>query len=362
MAKSARLWHKRCKGFARADRRKVGLKPREATLRFQRLDLNLLVALDALLTERSVSLAADRIYLSQSATSSALGRLREYFDDELLVLKGRQMVLTARAEELIEPVRAVLQQIRSTIAVPPPFDPATSDRMISIMASDFTTEVLLSKAMLDFAETAPNMRFEISPLNDSLIETLERGGADLLITIDYAISSDHPSCVLFDDDYVVVGWADNPLLQQQMDKDLYFDLGHISVRFGKSRVPAFDEWFMQSNAMQRRVEIIAPSFVSVPGMLVGSRRIATMHRRLAQRVAQHLPLKIMPVPFDIPVIREVAQWHASSASDRAICWVVERLKAIAAEAAPDPQMGDRANRPDLAKHFMATTGGHARHY
>src|SRR5579864_2111581 len=96
MAKSARLWHKRCKGFARADRREVGRNPWEATVRFQRLDLNLLVALDALLTERSVSLAADRIYLSQSATSSALGRLREYFDDELLVLKGRQMVLTAR--------------------------------------------------------------------------------------------------------------------------------------------------------------------------------------------------------------------------------------------------------------------------
>ena len=75
-------------------------------MRFDRLDLNLLVALDALLAERSVSLAADRICLSQSATSSALGRLRDYFADDLLVQKGRQMVLTARAEGLVDPVRA----------------------------------------------------------------------------------------------------------------------------------------------------------------------------------------------------------------------------------------------------------------
>ncbi|MFM1886579.1 MAG: hypothetical protein RL026_1736, partial [Pseudomonadota bacterium] len=96
---------------------------RGATMRFQRLDLNLLVVLDALLTERSVSLAAERVCLSQSATSSALGRLRDYFGDDLLVLKGRNMVLTARAENLVGPVRAVLEQIRSTIAVSPPFNP-----------------------------------------------------------------------------------------------------------------------------------------------------------------------------------------------------------------------------------------------
>ncbi len=120
-------------------------------MRFGRLDLNLLVALDALLTERSVSLAADRLCLSQSATSSALGRLREYFGDELLVVKGRHMILTARAEELIEPVRAVLEQIRSTIAIAPEFDPATADRQVRIMASDYTTQVLLAEALARIA-------------------------------------------------------------------------------------------------------------------------------------------------------------------------------------------------------------------
>ena len=144
-------------------------------MRFQRLDLNLLVALDALLAERSVSLAAERIFLSQSATSSALGRLREYFGDELLVVRGRQMVLTARAEGLVDPVRAVLEQIRTTIAVAPPFDPATTDRTITIMASDYSTEVLLAPALRQMAEVAPGLRIEIQPMNDTLIESLERG-------------------------------------------------------------------------------------------------------------------------------------------------------------------------------------------
>jgi LysR family transcriptional regulator, nod-box dependent transcriptional activator len=300
-------------------------------MRFQRLDLNLLVALDALLSERSVSLAAERICLSQSATSSALGRLREYFGDDLLVVRGRNMVLTARAEALVDPVRAVLEQIRSTIAVSPPFDPLISDRTIILMASDYSTEVLLSTALRDISVDAPNMRFEIAPMSDAIVDTLERGAIDLLVTIDYAISPDHPSQILFEDDYVVVGWSGNPALAAEMTRELYFDLGHVTARFGKARIPAFEDWFVRRQTQQRRVEVVAPSFLSVPGLLVGSNRIATMHRRLAMRVAEQRSLIIKPLPFAIPPIREAVQWHISNDNDPAIRWIVERLVTIAAE-------------------------------
>jgi DNA-binding transcriptional LysR family regulator len=294
-------------------------------MRFDRLDLNLLVALDALLAERSVSLAADRICLSQSATSSALGRLRDYFADDLLVQKGRQMVLTARAEGLVEPVHAVLEQIRSTIAVPPPFDPATSDRTIRIMASDYITEVLLAAAMTDLQREAPGMRFEIQSLSESLLESLERGAIDLLITIDYAISADHPSQILFEDDYVVVGWNGNPAMAGPMTRELYFELGHVTARFGRARVSAFEDWFVRRQKRQRRIEIVTHSFLSLPGLVIGSDRIATMHRRLATRMAAYLPLILCEVPMSIPPIREAIQWHISSNNDPAIRWVVERI-------------------------------------
>ncbi|NTF53019.1 LysR family transcriptional regulator [Agrobacterium rhizogenes] len=298
-------------------------------MRFQRLDLNLLVVLDALLSERSVSLAAERICLSQSATSSALGRLREYFGDDLLIVKGRQMVLTTRAASLVEPVRVVLEQIRMTISVTPPFDPAVSVRTISIMASDYITEVLLGSAINQMAAEAPNMRFEIHPLNDGLVESLERGFTDLLITIDYAISPDHPSDILFEEDYVVVGWSGNPAMKGPMTKELYFALGHVTARFGQGRVSAFEDWFVRRNKLQRRVEVVTPTFLSLPGLVVGSSRIATMHRRLAIRMTDHMPLTIREVPFDIPRVREAVQWHISNNNDKAIRWVVARLKAMA---------------------------------
>lgn len=306
-------------------------------MRFGRLDLNLLVALDALLTERSVSLAADRLCLSQSATSSALGRLRDYFGDDLLVLKGRSMILTARAEELIDPVRTVLEQIRTTVAVAPPFDPATADRVIRIMASDYSTEVLLARVLADLAVEAPNIRFEIQPMHDAPIEAIERGYVDLLLTIDYAISSDHPSQLLFEDDYVVVGDRDNPAMAVPMTRELYFDLGHVTARFGKSRVPAFDDWFVRRQKHQRRIEVVAPTFLSLPGLLVGTKRIATMHRRMAEVYARSMPLVMREIPFAIPPIRETVQWNIANSNDRALRWMVERLQAAASECAPATQ-------------------------
>ncbi len=302
-------------------------------MRFQKLDLNLLVALDALLQERSVSLASDRLHLSQSATSSALGRLREYFGDELLVLKGRYMVLTPRGEELIVPVRAVLDQIRSTIVVAHPFDPASSDRVLRIMASDYTVEVLLRAALLEFAEEAPQMCFEISPMVDDLVEELQRGRADLLITIDTAISTEHPSQLLYTDDFVAVGWSGNRELPTAMTPVLYQQLGHVTVQFGWQRIPSFEEWALRGLSVHRRIEVVAPSFASVASFLVGSQRIATMHRRLAQHLARSMPLKLMEMPFPIPPIRQTAQWAASSSGDAAINWVVSRLVQIA--RAPD---------------------------
>jgi DNA-binding transcriptional LysR family regulator len=302
-------------------------------MRFQKLDLNLLVVLDALLQERSVSQAADRVFLSQSATSSALGRLRDYFGDELLVMRGRTMTLTPRAEELIEPVRLVLDQIRTTIAVAQPFSPESSDRKLAIMASDYIAEVLLQPAFLAFEEEAPGMTFEISPLGDDIVDELQRGRADLLITIDTAISTEHPSETLYTDDFVVVGWSGNPQLRGAMTRELYEASGHVIVRFGRSRVPSFEEWALKSQSVSRRAEVVAPDFTSAAGFVVGSHRIATMHRRLAQRMARTMPLKIMEAPFEIPEIREAAQWASSSTNDPAIAWLVGRLKEIA--AAPD---------------------------
>lgn len=319
-------------------------------MRFERLDLNLLVALDALLTERSVSLAAERLCLSQSATSSALARLRDYFGDELMVVRGRHMVLTVRAEELIEPVRAVLEQIRTTIAVAPEFDPATSDRQIRLMASDYVTDVLLSDALRDLEKSAPNMRVDILPMHVSPHEAIERQQIDLLVSLDYALSPDHPSRVLFEDDHVVIGWDQNPAMQdEELTRQRYFELGHVVARFGKERVPASEDAYMRRMKQPRRVEVVSPSFLSLAGLVIGTNRIATVHRRMAVRMAAYAPLVLREVPFMVPPIREAVQWHIANSNDAALRWVVERIVAAAeaGEAADDGKVVafDRSKRP-----------------
>lgn len=297
-------------------------------MRFERLDLNLLVALDALLEERSVSLAADRLHLSQSAASGALARLREYFRDDLLVLDGRSMVLTQRAAELAAPVRAVLEQVRDTIIVAEPFAPETSDRTLKIMATDYVFEILLRPAVVACATEAPNIRFELVPIVEHPGEALQRGHADLLIGIDAVIAPDQPSALLYTEDFVIAGWRDNPLMAGPMTLEKYQKLGHVAVRFGR-QTASYEATAARLRSNGRRVEVIAPNFLSVGGLLVGTNRIATLHRLLAVRLADHLPLKLMDLPFELPPVREIAQWSSRNANDPAITWLVTRLKAIA---------------------------------
>jgi len=300
-------------------------------VRFQKLDLNLLVALDALLTEKSVSLAADRICLSQSATSSALGRLRDYFEDDLLVRKGRSMVLTTRGHQLVEPVRGVLEQIQNSIATVPTFEPAESDRTISIMTSDYTTEVLLSEAFDHFKNIAPNISFRILNVsqNTNVIEQLNRGVTDLVVSLSELCPEEHPHLELFRDDFVVVGWEENPHFTDQIDQKTYSELGHIVTEMGNARMPTFEGWVLKQNQIQRRVEISVPNFLSIPLLLSGTERIATVHRRLAKRFTRWLPLKTAELPFEIPNLSISAIWHRSSENDPCIKWLVEELAIIA---------------------------------
>ena len=299
-------------------------------MRLDKLDLNLLVALDALLEERGVSLAADRLNLSQSATSGALARLRDYFKDDLLVLQGRSMALTPRGEKLVDPVRAVLTQIRDTIMVMEPFDPATSDRTLAIMATDYVFEIVLRPAIVAWAHEAPAMRFELVPIVEHPVEALLRGNADLLIGIDNVVSTEHPSELLFTEDFVIAGWSGNAALDAPMTLEMYEALGHVAVRFGQ-QTSSYEATAARMRSSARRVEVIAPNFMLLGGLIVGTDRIATIHRLLAMRMAEYLPLKLVELPFAMPPVREIAQWPTRSANDPAIAWLVDRLKQIAGE-------------------------------
>ncbi len=163
-------------------------------MHFEQLDLNLLVALDALLTERSITAAGVRVHLTQSAMSGALSRLREFFNDDLLTQVGRKMVPTPLGESLAEPVRQILLQVRATINTKPGFDPATSTRHFSVMMSDYVDTVLMSDLLRRAEAVAPHVRFNLVS-NDVAppTEFIERADVDLLIMPREYLSDKHPA-------------------------------------------------------------------------------------------------------------------------------------------------------------------------
>jgi len=290
-------------------------------MRFRGLDLNLLVALDALLTEANVSKAAQRLGLSQSATSNALQRLRLHFRDDLLVQIGRAMALTPLGNALLPGVRAVLMQIEAQVMSPTKFDAATSDRRVSIMASDYVTMVALHHGLSAIGRQAPRMRFEILPVSELPARSIEHGEIDLLIMPDVYVSAGHPKDVYFTDRYVCVVDASNRRVGNSLKFEQYLALRHVVVRFARGRQPTFEERFVERHGQTRNVDVIVPSFSAAPFFVAGTDRIATMHKRHAELAAASLGLRIVPLPTEIPPVTEVIQWHRMNNGDEALAWV-----------------------------------------
>ncbi len=284
------------------------------------LDLNLLVALDALFAEKSVSRAGARLHLSQSATSGALARLREVFGDPLLVPVGRRMVMTPVAEALVEPVRNFLLQAEAILNNHPVFDPGSSTRKFRILMSDYVETVLLAEALPRIEQFAPGIRFEFISNMEGGFEALDRGEIDLSISPSIRLSQEHPSEPLFEDDFICVLWSGNTRVKSAISLAEYLNMGHVVVRFGKNQeLTTFDEWFLERYGHERRVEIVTTAFNLVPHLLVGTSRIATLHRRLALSYQRYLPLKVIKPPFAIPALQESMQWHKSRDRDPGPC-------------------------------------------
>lgn len=306
-------------------------------MHFRNLDLNLLVALDSLLLERNITQAGKRVNLSQSAMSSALARLREYFGDELLTQVGRRMVCTPLGESLVEPVRKILLQIQATVAAQPSFDPGTATRCFRLMMSDYVATVLMSKALPLIERLAPQVRIEVL-CNDvsSPFDELDRADIDLLIMPQRYLRDAHPYDVLFQDEFTGVTWKENPLVAADgsMTVEQYLALGHVTARFATARASTVDEWFVTQLGHERRVELVAMNFNSVFSSLVGTRRVATIHKRLARYYEQYLPIRLFEVPFELPCLAEAMQWHRHFNTDPGTLWLRGVLKEVARNMEP----------------------------
>ena len=289
-------------------------------MRFKGLDLNLLVALDALLATRNVSHAGAKLNLSQSATSGALARLRDYFDDDLLVQQGRAMVPTHLGAALQPQVRSALMQIEGTIIARPGFDPGVEQRDIRIIASDYVMITWLAPVFAQLSKSAPGLRFEVSSPTKDPIEALETGAADLLLMPEKYTSHQHPSTPCFEDTYCVIACMQNQVIGDTLDLDTFFNTPHVDAVF-PTVAPGYSDWFMRQSGRERRIEVRAGGFTTLPHFVIGTDRIAVVHRRLAEQFAAHLPLRVLETPVEIPRIVESLQWHRHSEENECLGWV-----------------------------------------
>jgi len=153
-------------------------------MKLGQVDLNLLVVLDALLREKNVTRAAERLHLTQPAVSTALARLRKVLDDPLLVKSGRNLQMTPRAEALVDPVRDVLATIEQSIVRPPEFDPDRDRRSFSLIASDYVAVTLLRPLLARLTGLAADLRVDVTPVSDRYVTVLQRDEVDIAILPD----------------------------------------------------------------------------------------------------------------------------------------------------------------------------------
>ncbi|MFT4257630.1 MAG: LysR substrate-binding domain-containing protein [Pseudoxanthomonas sp.] len=333
-------------------------------MRYQKLDLNLLSALKALLEKRNVTRAGEAMHVSQSAMSGILARLRDYFEDPLIVQVGRRMELTPLAESLLEPVTDILVRIDAAIHTRPELDPASMQRHFTLVASDYVSAVLLCDVLREIHREAPGISWKFRQPSAHTASQLDSGDVDFIICPDWHASNTQSGAVLFDDSYVILVDRDNAEIGDTISLDQYMSAGHVSFQAGNDSVPMFESWFASRHGEHvRRIEVSVNSFHLLPKMIVGTNRVATLHARMAGSHLKKLPLRTARPLFEMPHLVEVLQWHRHRDLDPGTRWVREKIIAMAQKLPaigslfPSllPQGGDSASVVPMKR-----AGAHAR--
>ena len=295
----------------------------------RRIDANMIIVLDALLTHRNLTRAGEAIGMTQPSMSTALARLRRQLHDEILVRAGRGFDLTAKAQELQPQVTAALSEIAATYAVRGSFDPTTSVRRFLVSASDYACAELGAPIGLLLSAEAPQMsvEFDALPLTESGIPD------NLLMRRDVVIAGTgrgvpgHRTS-LFSDQFVVIVDARNPRLREgKLTQSDLETMSHVVWSFGEQRTPATD--MLELLGVVPRVAARAPGSLQVALMVSGTDSVAIVPQRIAERYGQALSLVVAETPLRPATLVEAAHWHPGRVDDPALRWFLGLLRRAA---------------------------------
>lgn len=291
----------------------------------RRLDLNLLVTLDVLLSEHNVTRAAERLHYSQPSVSVHLARLREIFDDPLLLPGPRGMRPTARAESLRAPLREALAALELAVAPEHPFDPAVASHTWRIAATDYSESTVLLPALAGLRQAAPGTRVAVVEMVPaSLVRQAERGDIDLAFhTTDGAPDSLH-RLPLFTERYVLVGRAGHPRLKRRPTLAQFCALEHVIVSPDGGGFFGVTDEALAAAGLSRRVALSVPHFLYVAAVVAATDLVAMLPARL---VAGNPALQAADSPVEVPGYEMSMLWHERLHRDPAHQWLRQAIVA-----------------------------------
>lgn len=286
----------------------------------RRPDLNLLVALEALLIERNVTRAAARLNLSQPALSAQLNRMRDLFGDPLLIPGHRGMIPTAKALALFEQLRPGLDALRTALTSHAQFEPSTADLTVAIACSDYTQAVVVAPLVLALRKTAPGLRIAvIGGLANDIEARMGRGEIDLALLTPELTPPGLRSQPLFRERYVLIGRRDHPKLRRRPNLDAFMKLEHVVVSpQGGGFATAVDE-ALAAQGLRRNVVLSAASFLFVLDIVARSDFVALVPQRLLRNREAGLRCLEPPLPvagFDIAMV-----WHERAHGHPGLQWL-----------------------------------------
>jgi DNA-binding transcriptional LysR family regulator len=292
------------------------------------LDLNLLVALESLVEEASVSRAAEKAGLSQPAMSHALKRVRELLKDPLLVRVGPRMQLTTRGQALRQPLRDVLSGVRDLLASET-FDPARSTRTFCVFASDYATDLLFPRLQRRLGELAPGISIRLQPGAGNRLDPFQlASGVDLAIAC-------VPNCFkgfyqqrLFTDRDACVVRCGHPLRRRLSRREVFLKARHVAVVGREFSEDPVDTW-LKEEGLERNIALSVPQYLQALHVIAGSDLIGVIPERLVRANAMSLGLHVLPVPLDVGTFDEYLLHPARSHADPGSVWLRGVLYQIA---------------------------------
>lgn len=297
-------------------------------MNLRQFDLNLLVALDALLAERNVTRAAERLCLSQSAMSGRLARLRHAFGDELLVQVGRNLEPTAFAMEIADRVHAFVREFDDLLNATQSFAPESESHTFRIAASDYAVLLLFTPLMQRLEVLAPNLSVRFVKLDQAMGERAAAGEIDFCI-LPAEIDTGPSSCALFEDSWVCAVWSGHPSLGATLSLDEFLHLPHLAFGFSNPEHESIADDYLARSGYERRIVASTESFAAAPFLLAGTRFVVTVPRRLGERLRAAADIRLLEPPVDVPRLSLKLAWSARYTSSPKHVWLREQLVDIA---------------------------------